>query len=362
MPANAACPVLLVALLLASAPEEATPPKTELLLRDSYPLEVSVSFPAGLFHWIDSLAGTSHGKTVQAYQQEFEDRFGRPTRQDMKVLSGFIRARARHAVAAKTRAPGDPRVPPIAALLERFCEAATVEAALDALRDELDPADWSALRLSLDHFRPRYETIWNEGRVASQFLRRCRKDPAKDSLADLLERIAGFFGADPLEPPRPRIVLVPVPPGFGTHAEAVGRNLLIEIRPGEGLADEASVIVHENAHFMFARVSAERTRGFASLVLERGPVGLTAWETLREALPTALGQGVADSHFRPSAWSERGPWYHTADVDAYAKAIYPIVRASLERGGRLDASLVLRLLDSFPGRGDGRPSLIRRSP
>lgn len=362
MTGTAAGPALLAAVLLAVTPTETSPPKTELLLRESYPLEVSVSFPAGLFHWIDSIAGTSHGKTIQAYQQEFEDRFGKPTQEDLRVLAGFTRARAHHATAARTRAPSDLPVPPIAALLERFCEARTIEAALDGLRSELNLEDLNSVRRALDHFRPRYETIWNKGKVPSQFLRRCRKDPAKSALADLLEQIARFFGTDPLEPPRPRIVLVPVPPGFGTHAEAVGRNLLIEIRPGEGLADQASVIVHENAHLLFARLGPERTRQLASLALGRGPLGRSAWRTLHEALPTALGQGVADSRFRPRVWSERASWYHTRDVDTYAKAIYPMVRAALESGDRLDENLVHRLLGKFHGRDVGKPNLIRRSP
>ena len=83
-----------------------------------------------------------------------------------------------------------------------------------------------------------------------------------------------------------------------------------------------------------------------------------AWAVLSEAIPTALGQGVADRAFRRSTWSTAEPWYHTDDVDRYAKAIYPLVRDTLRAGGRLDAEFLERAWALRPGEAE----VTRRSP
>ena len=65
-------------------------------------------------------------------------------------------------------------------------------------------------------------------------------------------------------------------------------------------------------------------------------------------MPTALGQGVADREFRPRSWSASSPWYHTEEIDAYAKKLYPLVRHSLENGGSFDEEFLEAALAKFP--------------
>ena len=154
---------------------------------------------------------------------------------------------------------------------------------------------------------------------------------------------------DPLAVPPPRLALVPVPSGFGTHAEAIGGILLLEIREGDGLADEASVVVHESAHFLWGLVPAERQRRLALAAAGVDDDGAKAFRLFREAIPTALGQGVADRMFRPSSWSLDGPWYHTEDVDLAAKRIFATVSSALDEGLTLDEELVRRAVRAANG-------------
>lgn len=334
-----------------------------LLLGSRYPIEAEASFPAGLFHWVDSLAGTSAGKTIPGHRQDFTNRFGGVTREDRKQLEAFVEARADHVRRlrdGKIQAPG---VPFVSALLGVFCAASTVEGALERARPELSSEAYEALRGSLAHFRPKYESIWRGGELPKAFLARARSDSARPKLAELLERIARFFGVDPRSAPPSRISLVPVPGGYGTHAEAMGRELLIEIRDGEGLADEASVIVHENAHFLFERIPKERRERLAASLRVHEPDGERAWNLLHEALPTALGQGLADQQFRPASWSTESPWYHTTEVDAYAKALYPFVNYALGHDLPFDAAFLEGALARLPDSGAaGRPGVTPRSP
>ena len=319
-----------LALLIAVLPAEAGVHHQDwLFLARPYPIEAAPSFPGGLFHWIDSLAGTSGGKTVPAHRAEYLRLFGALAPEDRAHLRAFLAARA---------------VQPSSAMLGVFCRAATVEDALTAIRPDLASEAWEGLAKALAHFRPKYEIVWKSGAVPNAFLERVRRDRGRARLERLLARVVGFYGVNPLGVAPPRLALVPVPDGYGTHAEAIGDVLLLEIRKGEGLADEASVVIHENAHFLWSLVPEERRLRLAGFAEGLDDASAQAFRLFGEALPTALGQGVADRSFRPLNWSLDGPWYHRQDVDRCAKRIYPVVREALDRGLTLDEGFVERAL------------------
>lgn len=337
-------------MLLAALPAAAgASPRERLLLARPYPIEAAPSFPGGLFHWIDSLAGTTVGKTVPAHRAEYLRLFGALAQEDWAQLDAFVAARAEHASRGTADAALGSTTPRVSSMLGVFCGSATVEDALAALKPDLTPTAWDGLAGALAHFRPRYEVVWNNGAIPRAFLERARRDPGRAALEALLARIVRFYGVDPLKAPPPRVALVPVPAGFGTHAEAIGGVLLLEIRRGEGLADEASVLVHENAHFLWSLVPEERRRRLALVAEGLDDAGVREFRLFGEAIPTALGQGVADRAFRPSTWSLDGPWYHAPEVDACAKRIYPTVSSALDRGLTLDEDLVLRAIRASNG-------------
>src|SRR6185436_10666432 len=133
------------------------------------------------------------------------------------------------------------------------------------------------------------------------------------------------------------------------HAEAIGDVLLLEIRSGEGLADEASVVVHENAHFLWSLVPGDRQRSLSRAAADEGEAAEKIFRVLGEAIPTVFGQGIADRSFNPSSWSLHDPWYHVEDVDACAKRIYPVLETALKLGQKLDEDLVRRVLRTAQG-------------
>jgi hypothetical protein len=336
------CALALAFALLTAAPPAAaaTHRQDRLLLALPYPIEAAPSFPAGLFHWLDSLAGTTQGKTIPAHRAEYLRLFGPLTGEDTAQLSAFVEARAEHAQHEAADALRTGRPPRASAMFGVFCGSATVGAALAKLKPELTGPTWDGLAKALAHFRPRYEVVWHDGAVPREFLESARRDPGRAQLSALLAKIVRFYGVDPLKVPPPRLALVPVPTGFGTHAEAIGGILFLEIRSGDRLADEASVVVHENSHFLWNLVPEERQRRLANFAAGLDGDGATTFRLLGEAIPTALGQGVADRAFRPSSWSLNGPWYHTKDVDACAKRIFDVVASALDAGSSLDEELV----------------------
>lgn len=325
-----------------------------LLLSHPYPIEAAPSFPGGLFHWIDSLAGTSVGKTVPAHRAEFLRLFGQPTPSDLAEFEAFVAARdehGRHEAEAAARKGVSPRA---SAMLSVFCASATVEDALASLKPELTPETWGRLAGALAYFRPKYGVVWNGGAIPEAFLRAAREDSGRARLESLLATIVRFYDVEPLAVPPPRIALVPVPSGWGTHAEAIGSVLLLEIRSEDTLAEEASVIVHENSHFLWTLVAAERRRRLAAAAAGVSDTAEETFRLLHEAIPTALGQGVADHVFRPAGWSLDDFWYHTDDIDRCAKRIYPIILDALNAGLTLDEELVkraIRAAETPGGRG-----------
>jgi hypothetical protein len=340
------------------APTGATPAApVHLLFGESYPLEVHVSFPAALFHWLDSLAGLdgpgmTGGKTQSAHRQHFVRRLGPPGSLDQQNLQRFAEIRLRDITERD-----DDRI----ALALVFLEAPDLDAALAQVEGLIDPEDARALAETMAYFAPRYAEIWQGGEVPRRFLDKVLRSPRRDRLAALLARVQAFYGIESIEPPLPRLVLVPVNSGFGTHAQALGRNLLVEVRPHEGLAEEVAPIVHENAHFLFYRMEDERMERLRRVAESAGPHGADAWMMLLEALPTAIAQGVAWKQLGPSGWSLERSWYHVDAVDEYAKRLYPRVRNALKVGGRFDEAFVEQAVARHPEAGDA-PPVTRRSP
>jgi hypothetical protein len=328
------------------------------LLTRPYRLYAAPSCPGAVFHWVDSLAGTSAGKTIPAHQAEFIRRFGHPTDEDRRQIAAFLTARAEyvHHLRASTR-PGD--LPRAAEMLRIFCAAPSLDAALAEVKPAMSDGTYEKFATSIAWFRAKYETIWNDGAIPRDFLARTRRDRGLRRLEKLLGRIVRFYGVDAADSSPPRLALVPVPPGYGTHAQELGNILLLEIRPGDDLAEEASVIVHENSHWLFSLIPEARKTRLARFGESLSPAERDAYALMSEAIPTALGQGVAGRAFEGSSWSERAPWYHLPEVDACAKAIYPLVRRAIASGAVLDEAFLKTAIAAVV-RED--PALTPRSP
>lgn len=313
-------------------------------LGPAYPLEADAPLPAALLHWLDSLAdlhgpGFTAGKTTPTHRTEYEATFGRPTTEDLTALRDFARVRRQFASGAER---------PSCALTVAFFESETLDDALRRSRELLDDESYRRFRSALHYFAPRYARVWDDGRVTRRFVDRVHRDPDRRRLGRFLRDLAVFFGVSLEDAPAARLILAPVRDGHGTHAQAIGRYLLVEIRERETLADEVEPIVHENAHFLFERIPAKRQAALQATAEATGAGGLAAWGRLREALPTAIGQGVAGQRFRGDAWSVDRHWYHRRDVDRYAKAIFPLVRETLSGDGTFDEALVRRLIALAP--------------
>lgn len=327
--------IALAAAFLASPVPGSSSPHTELapilarepagrtvrLLDGAYPLEATTRFHAALFHWLDALSnldgpGLTAGKTHEAYADEYVRRIGPLEPTERRLLE---RWRTLRIDAVSTS--GD-------ALTRAFFETDDASEALDRAAAILGRDRVARLTDILYHFVSLYRRVWENGHTAEGFLERALADERQRAeLERFLVRMATFYGVEPEREAPPRLVLVAVPHGHGTHAQAIGRALLIEVRRGESLVQQIAPIVHENAHFLFNRIAPDRLLALDPVI--RGAGAGNAFVVLHEALPTAIAQGVAQYRFDPERFSVSGRWYHRADVDVYAKRLYPLVTRAL---------------------------------
>jgi hypothetical protein len=131
-----------------------------------------------------------------------------------------------------------------------------------------------------------------------------------------------------------------LPAQGGTHAQEVGRRLLVEIRPHDAPADQISVVAHEESHYLFYQIPQERLDALEARARAAGPDGEKVWLMLHEALPTALGQGLAVARLQPEAFRMNAGWYHIPEVDALAHLVYPLTRDAVGSGRPIDGDFI----------------------
>ena len=327
---------------LAAGPMTAGEPST--FLDDPFEIGECSSYHAALLHWVDSLSGVTApagtaGKTMRAHRAAYERMSERLGGDEIDLLRGFRQARADDANAAEAHERNR--------LTVSFFGAKDLDTALGGMEAIAGDGESSAIRAALGAFDPHYRTIWNEGEQVRLFLERSAEEPARDEIAAFLVKVARFYAPEESDT-RPCLVFAPVDPGFGTHAQAIDRFLLIEVRPGDSVREQVGPIVHEAAHFLFDGIDPERKAALEETAASIGAAGVLAWSSLAEALPTALAQGVATKTITPDRWSEERRWYHRGAVDAYAKRLLPLVEQTLEAGGSFDDDFMRKAVELWP--------------
>lgn len=315
------------------------------------PLEVSSSYVANLVHWIDNLAGSSQGKTVQAYRRYWSDRFGAPGREEMSLLGEWVDLRWKRVDRPEPRALNEkgclPQLEDIPDWRQTFrvrsYEATTVDGFVESMKGELTPEEMATLRKVIEKFRPRFDEIWPRMTFLQSFEDRFRAFLKEGGLTGYLTEVAWFFGVDPAAHPPGRIHLIALPVDGPTHAQADGRDLLIEIRPNDTPVEQIQVVSHEMSHYLWHLVTPERNDSFARQVHAAGPHGPVTWNLLREALPTALGQGLAEEKLAPYLFREHSTWYHIETIDRLAKKIYPVVADAFREKKRIDDGVLAEI-------------------
>lgn len=358
--------VLAVTLVLSSiltaaptiASEKPPPPTAGGVVDPDLPrFEISVSYVANLVHWIDNLAGSSRGKTIRTYRRYWQARHGAHTPEEMDQLRRWeaIRAKPQNLPQPEPRiengclpqvgdSPGWRQV-----FLLRSYEASSIGDFVDSLSGHLDDAERSDLRSILEAFEPRFATIWQSMSHMKEFEGEFRRYIDSSALRPFLGEVARFLGVRPGDFPPGRLQLMALPEESVTFASAIGRHLMMEIRPGDGPEEQVQVIAHETAHYLWQMMTPERIDALATQIHSASGNGPVIWTMMREGIPTAIGQGLADARLVPRRFGLQYPWYHIASIDRFAKESYPLLGEALTKRQTIDQGLLPRIALSGAG-------------
>ncbi len=335
---------------LQSPPRQPKPPALMPLPATTDPL-VSVRFSiryseaTNLFHWVDNLAESSPSKNRFQYYRDWVETFGPLSRSEREQLSEFRSIRTRrfplnHSLqfdGANACLPiEDNSISRRQQLSIAAMNATSVDDLVARLGALVEPAEAVVLERTIRTFATRFETLWSRAqylpRIQSEF-ESFLKQPRTQQLLSYYVRFYGLSG-EFAEMPTINLVAVFDQEG-STHAEANAHQLLMEVRPEDHPAQQAQVIFHEFCHDLFRRLTPDRQRELRSRFYRQGRDGVSAWTLTYEALPTALGQGLAQAILTPEEYKWPVRWYHIDEIDLAAKAIYPVVRNEFFSGRTL---------------------------
>lgn len=339
-----------------SPPFEPMPPSRMPLPQQTEPLpqirfEIRHSQATNLFHWVDYLADSSAGKSRERYYRHWVLRFGPLTEEDHRLLDGFRQVRIRRLLpkSAPNDYPSTDCVPLWNADISRrqamsvaAIGAQSFDELLARLRQVTSTEEGDAVEAALRHFAPRFESIWPQVAFLSPFQQALDQYLAQPRPRELLGHFARFYRI----PSDTQLVVVVglvglLDAGAPTHAEASGRHLLIEVRPDDRPQDQVQVIFHELCHVLYNALTPEQRAQLASQFYRLGTGGMMGWSLAHEALPTAMGQGLAQAILTPDLFRWPHAWYHIPEIDLAAKHIYPVVRAEFFAGRSLFDQLPL---------------------
>lgn len=335
---------LLLGVALAPAATAATAPA------GSAPVvvETRVSYVAHVFHWVDYLAETTPSKTRESFYRRWNRRFGSLDERDRAVLAQFRQVRAGGALAEPPLASaGDGCVPavdpvdtPRQVLSAASMRANDLDQFASLMREFLGPTEAEAVAVALRHFEPRIRQLWPETAFLAPFQKSFDAFIAAPATQQLITDMADYLEAKPRPGATVHISLVAaLGEDTGTHAEASGEYLLLEVRPADTPEQQVQVLFHELAHYFMQRMPAETRAGLAARMFRGGFRGALAWNLAREALPTALGQGLAQAKLAPRQFGSMQKWYHRPAEDALAHALYPGVSRAFAAGGTVSPTL-----------------------
>jgi hypothetical protein len=124
-----------------------------------------------------------------------------------------------------------------------------------------------------------------------------------------------------------------------TSGESLGRESVAEFFASGDPSRAMPVMLHEYAHFVFASSDVSRATALRDGILKgSGDTGLPVWTLFNEAIATALGNGRVHRSLATkeafAAYAARpASFYASPDVDAAAKAILPLVDATVAANG-----------------------------
>lgn len=318
-------------------------------------LHYSSSVTATAFWLLQALSGDPNTQSA-AWRKSLQDR-GLLREGDEAFVQRYAKLRQSylgHYLRRPTRPnPWLPVPPPAGHRLEvrmaaMFLGARTLDDVLSRAEVLMPDEDVRELAAVLHRLQPVIEQVHRDGGDLAGMTKTFASDPAHSKLMTLLEGTARLLGVPDGAVGKVRVNLVPAPPKSAfpegkeiLHGRRLGNDVVIEVRPDDVPKRRLDVVGHELVHYLQDRAGLADDPVLLDALFAAGPEAGLAWEALNEGLATALGQGVLQGELDPAllqtSLGKPASWYVDDDLDAFAKALYPLVKAALADGRTLTA-------------------------
>lgn len=127
------------------------------------------------------------------------------------------------------------------------------------------------------------------------------------------------------------------------HANSLEMGFLLEHKD---TYDMLAVGMHEMCHVLFEEQPLALQQSIDSaFTASKDPYAAFAYRYIDEALATAIGNGYAYQNL--STKMDTGSWYADYYIDHYAKALYPLVKESLDTHKPMDKDFVVKAIAIF---------------
>jgi hypothetical protein len=220
-----------------------------------------------------------------------------------------------------------------------------------ALLGTVATSDLDTMREVLEHFAPVFdELVWSTSLDAVRSRVQGLQELAEVCRLDsTIREVARFYHSDRNPESEFTVALYPVSITSGATAGQLfatvdDETITLAVPTTEDdNRSHLGVVLHEMCHILYLSQRREVRDDIERAVLHSGILYATqAYLALDEALATAIGNG----------WFIRGlsgqvpkePWYAVSDVDAYARAIFPLVTSALEATQSLDPEFIQKAM------------------
>jgi len=237
-------------------------------------------------------------------------------------------------------------------ILNRIQIAAYGSSTLDMFSERLGllmhSADVGEVTFALTHFLARFEEWWGGGpsEQLAEFRHELRVALDRQGL-EFIPAVAKLYGVDIESRPLPVVVHLMARPlnESPINGRMFENHAVIEVLQNEVAEQRIGVLVHEIAHFFF---------GSAPLILHRQRLdgALRAGDSrasaalgiMNEAIATAIGNGIVEEKIRGEDFQKyfegERSFYDEPQIDAAAKAIFPLVREYIDETRPMDERFI----------------------
>lgn len=300
-------------------------------------VEAVASKTACLLNFIIAIAGSSeYGPMIKAYYEKHH----KVSDKDKELLNNYYNVSFNYQRKQSLR-PDGPRLDPNQTLEVLSVQSANEKEFLENASHRLSPADYAVVKQCFQHFGPIYEKlIWNKckERLTEQVnsTNAFIKEKQIDTMLSTINIVMG--NTHPQDLPL-KIALIPIPYKAEKNtkdihylAHTIDSVQLVEVLDNENMNGRYVIIFHELCHSILTNQANLQKQFFAL-----GYKGALAYEQLHEALPVALSSGW---YSKKTTGKTANFWYEDKYIETYAKDLYPLLKAYLDKDHPLDSKFV----------------------